>query len=187
MRGINDLRLILSIFLATAKIGGVTFGGGYAMVSVMQDEFVRRKKFFTEEEFSTIVALAQSLPGPIAVNTSAMAGYRLLGFVGAVVSVVGSIFFPFLTIVAIAAVLKVNYQLLAPFVRGMKVPIFAVLIITVLKMWGKSVRNLEELCLFIVTFILVSFLKLNPVFVIGLSVFYSVLTYYFKPKRAKKR
>lgn len=186
MRAKNDPRLLLSIFLTTAKIGGVTFGGGYAMVPVMQDEFVRKKRFFTEEEFSTIITLAQSLPGPIAVNTSAMAGYRLQGLLGAVVSVVGATFFPFITIVAVAAVLKAHYQLLAPFVRGMKAPLFAILMLTVLRMWRKNVRNFEEFSLFLIAFSLVSFFKVNPVIVIGLSVLYSIVTYLFKSKNEGK-
>ncbi|WP_069293327.1 chromate transporter [Fervidobacterium thailandense] len=187
MESKRDPKTLLALFLTTAKIGGVTFGGGYAMVPVMQDEFVRKKKFFSDEEFSAIITLAQSLPGPIAVNTSAMAGYRLFGLTGAVVSVCGSIMFPFAIILAIAMVLKAHYQFLAPFVRGMKVPLFAILVLTVLRMWRKNVRNLEELLLFSGSLVFVSVFKVNPVIVISLAVLYSGLSYSFRYKVRRDR
>ncbi|MCQ2449509.1 MAG: chromate transporter [Clostridia bacterium] len=64
------------------KIGAFTFGGGYAMISLLQNEFVSRKKWLKEDEFLDVVAIAESTPGPIAINSSTYIGYRMAGFWG---------------------------------------------------------------------------------------------------------
>lgn len=81
-------RLLLVLFLTMLKIGAFTFGGGYAMISLLQNEFVAKKKWIGEEEFLDLVAIAESTPGPIAINSSTYIGYRMCGFLGASVATV---------------------------------------------------------------------------------------------------
>lgn len=76
-------KLITDLFFTMFKIGAFTFGGGYAMISVLQNEFVEKKKWISEEEFLDLVAIAESTPGPIAINSSTYIGYRVGGFLGA--------------------------------------------------------------------------------------------------------
>ncbi len=78
----NRKKTILSLFLTMLKIGAFTFGGGYAMISLLQNEFVSRKKWLSEDEFLDVVAIAESTPGPIAINSSTYIGYRMAGFWG---------------------------------------------------------------------------------------------------------
>ncbi len=163
------------IFSITAKIGGVTLGGGYAMIPIIREEFTKKHDLLTDEEFTALLVIAQSLPGPIAVNTSTLVGYKLKKLPGTICAVLGSIFFPTIIILAIAMVIGQYYTVFKPFLNGMKAPLFSVLLITVLKMWKTDVRTLEDIIIFAVAFIIVSFLKFNPVVIILLGLVYGVI------------
>ncbi|HOQ40042.1 MAG TPA: chromate transporter [Fervidobacterium sp.] len=163
------------IFSITAKIGGVTLGGGYAMIPIIREEFTQKRSFLTDEEFTTLLVIAQSLPGPIAVNTSTLVGYKLRKLPGTICAVLGSIFFPTMIILAIAMVIGQYYEVFKPFLSGMKTPLFSVLLITVLRMWKTDVRTWEDIVIFAVAFSIVSFLKFNPVVVILLGLVYGVI------------
>ena len=93
---------ILSIFVSFAKIGAVLIGGGYAMLPLLEDEIVRRKKWATSEEIADYFALAQLLPGVIAINTAMLVGNRLRGLAGNLAASVGVVSVPFALIGAYA-------------------------------------------------------------------------------------
>jgi chromate transporter len=82
------MRKYLTLFFTLLKIGLFTFGGGYAMIALLQNEFVEKKKYLDKDEFLDMVAIAESTPGPIAINAATYIGYRQLGFPGALVSTV---------------------------------------------------------------------------------------------------
>ena len=77
------MKKITNLFGTFLKIGAFTFGGGYAMVALLQNEFVEEKKWVTKEEFLDMVAIAESTPGPMAVNSATYIGYRIAGTAGA--------------------------------------------------------------------------------------------------------
>ncbi len=91
---------LLEIFLTFVKINTFTFGGGYTIVPVIRDEFIYKKQLIEEEEMLDIVALAQSGPGPMAISTSLLTGYRLRGPLGAIVGLIASVL-PCLVIITI--------------------------------------------------------------------------------------
>ena len=76
----------LTLFLTFLKIGAFTFGGGYAMLALLDREFVDRKHWLTKDEFLDMTAIAESTPGPMAVNSATFIGYRIAGIQGAVIS-----------------------------------------------------------------------------------------------------
>lgn len=82
-------RTIADLFITMFKIGLFTFGGGYAMISLLQNEFVTRKKWLEETEFLDLVAIAESTPGPIAINSSTYIGYRAAGVLGSAFATLG--------------------------------------------------------------------------------------------------
>lgn len=86
MRNSTDKHILLSLFISFLKIGAFTFGGGYAMLSLLESEFVDRKKWIDRNEFLDMVAVAESTPGPVAVNSATYIGYREAGVAGAAVS-----------------------------------------------------------------------------------------------------
>lgn len=79
---------ILTLFLTMMKIGLFTFGGGYAMIALLENEFIEKKKWIDKDEFLSMAAIAESTPGPIAINAATYIGYRIAGFAGSLVSTV---------------------------------------------------------------------------------------------------
>jgi len=82
-------KLVLELFLAFFKIGAFTFGGGYAMIALIEREIAEKKKYIEKEEILDIVAVAESTPGPIAINMATFVGYRTAGILGSVAATVG--------------------------------------------------------------------------------------------------
>ncbi len=82
----NKSKSLIELFLTFLKIGAFTFGGGYAMVALLENEFVEKKKWIDKAEFLDIVAIAESTPGPVAINSATYIGYRNAGVLGSVVA-----------------------------------------------------------------------------------------------------
>ena len=82
----TGMKLICSLFITFLKIGAFTFGGGYAMIALLENEFVEKKKWLEKSEFLDMVAVAESTPGPVAINSATYIGYKIAGFAGATMS-----------------------------------------------------------------------------------------------------
>ena len=79
-------RLLLTLFLQLLKIGLFAFGGGYTIIALLDDEFVKKRQWIDHDEFMSVVAIAESTPGPIAINVATYIGYKLTGWFGAVIT-----------------------------------------------------------------------------------------------------
>ena len=97
---------LFKLFLAFFRIGAFTFGGGYAMIPLIQKEVVENKKWITDQDILDIVAIAESTPGPIAINTATFVGYRVAGVLGAACATFGVVLPSFLIITIISMILK---------------------------------------------------------------------------------
>ena len=102
----EKLRKILTLFLTFFKIGAFTFGGGYAMIPLIQKEVVENKKWITDDDILEIIAIAESTPGPIAINSATFVGYRVCGFWGAFFSTLGVVLPSFVIILIISFILN---------------------------------------------------------------------------------
>ena len=98
----RTLPKLLQLFLSFLKIGAFTFGGGYAMIALLENEFVSRKKWLDKTEFLDILAVSESTPGPIAVNTATYIGYKTAGVLGSLFSTIAVCLPSFLIIFAIS-------------------------------------------------------------------------------------
>ena len=85
------MSIVLDLFLTFAKIGLFTFGGGYAMVAIIEDSCVRKKRWLTHDEMMDVTVIAESTPGPIAINCATYVGYKQKGLAGAVAATVGMV------------------------------------------------------------------------------------------------
>ena len=85
----KKLKTLLSLFFAMFKIGLFTFGGGYAMIAIIERELVERKKWIEHEEFLDVIAIAESTPGPLAINSATYIGYKICGFFGSLFATLG--------------------------------------------------------------------------------------------------
>ena len=126
------MKKTLSLFLAFFKIGAFTFGGGYAMIALLENEFVEKKKWITKNEFLDMVAIAESTPGPVAVNSATYIGYKTAGFKGAAVSTLAVCIPSFAVIFCISLFLKLTYVSYA--FRGIQVCVIYLILSAGLKM-----------------------------------------------------
>ena len=85
------MNLLLDLFLTFAKIGLFTFGGGYAMIALIENTCVEKKQWITHDEMMDITVIAESTPGPIAINCATYVGYKQKGFAGALIATIGMI------------------------------------------------------------------------------------------------
>ena len=119
------MNILLDLFLTFAKIGLFTFGGGYAMISMIQDNCVERKQWITHSEMMNITVIAESTPGPIAINCATFTGYKKAGIAGSVVSTLGMIVPSFIIIFIISMFLDnfLEFTLIANAFKGIKIAV----------------------------------------------------------------
>jgi len=99
------MRILIDLFLTFMKIGFFTFGGGYAMLSVIEDNCVEKKKWITHDDMMNVTVIAESTPGPIAINCATFVGYRQAGILGSIMATAGIVMPSFLVILLISGVL----------------------------------------------------------------------------------
>ena len=140
------MKELLSLFLTFAKIGAFMFGGGYAMLPLLEKELIERKGWVTREEILDYFAISQCTPGVIAVNTATFVGHKRKGVAGGVFATLGVIFVPMLLIILIAALLQSFWS--TPIVRrifsGIRISVAALIITAVIKLIRSSVRKSEN-------------------------------------------
>ena len=127
---------LFTLFRSFFKIGLFTFGGGYAMIPLIEAEIIDRRKWLARDEFLELLTLAQSAPGPIAINTSVFIGYKVRGIRGAAASALGAVMPSFLTILTIAvffAEIRHNAVVDAAF-KGMRPAVVALIVVPTLSL-----------------------------------------------------
>ena len=119
------MHLLLDLFLTFARIGMFTFGGGYAMISMIENSCVERKHWITHDEMMNMTVIAESTPGPIAINCATFTGYKKAGFTGAVIATLGMIFPSFVIIYLISMFLDSFLELtvIANAFQGIKIAV----------------------------------------------------------------
>ena len=124
------------LFLTMLKIGLFTFGGGYAMIALLENEFVSKKEWIEKDEFLDMVAIAESTPGPIAINAATYIGYKLLGFFGSLIATVAVCIPSFIIIYAISLFFDVflSLALVAYAFRGIQVCVIWLILSAGMKM-----------------------------------------------------
>ncbi|NLG85414.1 MAG: chromate transporter, partial [Firmicutes bacterium] len=159
------------LFFSFAKIGAFTFGSGYAMIPMIRRELVEDKAWLTDEEFAEMVALVQTAPGALAVNTSVFAGYRLRGIGGALVCCLGAVLPSFITILAIATVFGRLRRLavVEAMFRGMRPAIVGLILVAVLELGRGILRTWRQSVVAAVLFALDVTLNPHPIVVIILA------------------
>jgi len=162
------MKLLIDIFIVFFKIGTFTIGGGYAMIPLIEKEVVDKKKWILKEEFVDMLALAQSSPGPIAVNISIFVGYRVAGFLGCIFAVLGAILTAFLVllVVAIYFVGVKDNSVVERIFKGIRPAVVALIAAPVIRMGKNAKINRKTIFIPIATVIFVAFLKINPIYII---------------------
>lgn len=119
------MNILLDLFLTFLKIGAFTFGGGYAMISVIENVCVEKKQWITHDDMMNITVIAESTPGPVAINCATFVGYKKKGVIGALVATLGVILPSFVIIFLIAKVLDnfLEYRWIAAAFKGIKLAV----------------------------------------------------------------
>ncbi|MBQ6894204.1 MAG: chromate transporter [Clostridia bacterium] len=171
------MKELFNLFFVFARIGGFTFGGGYAMLPMIQKEIVENKKWASEEEIMNYYAVGQCTPGVIAVNTATFIGYKLRGIWGAIFSTLGVIS-PSVVIITIIAAFISNFTHI-PAVQhalaGINVVVSVLVLNAVIGLWKKGIKNLFGVVLFAAAFLVSVFFDFSPIYTIAVSVACGIL------------
>ncbi len=155
------------IFTTFAKIGAFTIGGGYAMLPIIQSELIKRG-WLREDDFTDIVALAQSAPGLLAVNISIFTGHKLRGTLGSIVATLGSVLPSFLIILAIAMVFSdfQNNPTVIRIFKGIRPVVVALIAVPMINMAKKANRSWWAWLVSAASLALVAFLNVSPIYIL---------------------
>ena len=159
------LKELLSLFLTFAKVGVMTFGGGYAMLPILQREVVENKGWATDEELTDYFAIGQCTPGVIAVNTATFIGQKRAGIAGGIVATLGVVFPSLLIIVALAGVITSFSHLtwVQHAFAGIRVCVCVLIFNAVLKLWKSAVKDVWGLLIFLAVLAASLLTSLSPV------------------------
>ena len=171
MRIIGDeylMKTILDLFLTFMKIGAFTFGGGYAMIPLIQREVCTNKKWLKDEDILDIIAIAESTPGPIAINAATFVGYRVAGFFGAFMATLGVVLPSFLIITAVSFVLKAfgDLKVVKYAFTGVRAAVLALLLKALWSLFKVSKKNAVSYALMAAAFVFAAFAKADAVLII---------------------
>ena len=159
------MRTYFALFKAFFRVGILTFGGGYAMLPILQREVVEGRGWCTDEELTDDYAIGQCTPGIIAVNTATFIGFKQKGVPGAIVATYGLVAPSFLIISIIAALLQnfAQYAIVQNAFAGIRVAVAVLILNAVVKLLKSSVVDKLTLAIFLAVFLLATVLSVSPV------------------------
>ena len=171
------MKKLWRLFLAFARVGVMTFGGGYAMIPILEREIVDRHGWASNEELMDYYAVGQCTPGVIAVNTATFIGYKTAGIPGGIAATLGVIFPSVVVITLIAGVLThfADIPAVQSAFAAIRVCVCVLIFNAVLKLWKGAVKDKGALLLFLVVFVLSIFLDISPVFYVILCALAGIL------------
>lgn len=166
----NKKHIYMKLFSSTFYLSAFTFGGGYVIIPLMQKKFVDDLKWIDEDEMLNLSAIAQSSPGPVAVNASILLGYRVAGILGAFISILGTVLPP-LIIISIISFFYTAFReniVVNAVLKGMQAGVAAVIADVVLNLGGNVVKEKDLISAFVMisAFIATFFLKINVMYII---------------------
>lgn len=165
------LRLLFQLFVSFAKVGTLTFGGGYAMLPILEAEVVDRRKWISDEELLDFYAVAQTTPGVIVVNTATFIGFTESRYLGAIVATIGVVT-PSVIIITILATLSTAVEGSYYFEKalsGINIAVAGLLISSVVRLGKKSVKSWGGGAIALLSFLMVQFLGVSALVVIPLA------------------
>ena len=181
------MKELIELFLAFARIGGLTFGGGYAMLPMLQREVVENKKWATEAELMDYYAVGQCIPGVIAVNTAVFVGNKVRGLFGAIAASLGVISPSIAIIVAIAAFIQSfsELEIVQNAFAGIRVAVCVLILTAVMKLFKKAIVDKFTFILFAIVFGLTVFVDISPIIFVIIAAIAGIVVKCMKEGKAK--
>lgn len=162
------MKELFDLFKTFCRIGGLTFGGGYAMLPMLQKEVVEEKEWLTNDELLDYYAVGQATPGIIAVNTATFVGYKLRGVIGAISATTGVVF-PSIIIIMIIAKFLQNFSenlIVQHAFSGIRVAVGVLVLNAIITLFKKSVVDKAGIIIFIVTVLSGIVLNISPIYIV---------------------
>lgn len=170
------IKTLLKLFLIFFKIGLFTFGGGYAMISVIERELVEKKEWIDKDEFLDIIAIAESTPGPIAINSATYIGYKVGKFFGSVFATIGVVLPSFIIISLLAFFINrfnlLDIEYVSYAFKGINACVAFLILSAGIKLLRKQKKNIFNI---IATFLTITLLVMFGLFNISFSTIYFIL------------
>ncbi len=156
------------LFVSFMKIGGFTFGGGYAMLPMIEREIVSHRGWATSEEILDYFAVAQCTPGVIAVNTATFVGKKQKGILGGIIATLGVVFIPVIIITILAAFLKsvVHFEIVKNALWGISIAVCATITASFYKMAKKAINDMVGIIIFLIALLIGIFSNISPIIVV---------------------
>ncbi len=159
------MKELFSLFFTFAKVGVMTFGGGYAMLPILQREVVDKKGWATDEELMDYFAIGQCTPGVIAVNTATFIGQKRKNIIGGIVATLGVVFPSLIIISLLAGVIEAfkNLEIVQYAFGGIRVCVCVLILNAVVKLFKKAVVDLKTLAIFVGVTLAATFINISPI------------------------
>lgn len=186
VRSMKEDKIYWKLFVTFLKIGAFTFGGGYAMIPMIQKEIVDKNHWIENKDILDITAIAESTPGPIAVNSATFVGNKIAGFWGAFFATLGVVIPSFVIIYCISFVLQQfeNLQVVKYAFVGVRACVLALIIQACYSMYKQCERNLFAYVLIVFSFVSVAVFSLNVLYVILIDAVCGIGYIYWKGEKA---
>ena len=165
------MRKLLHLFLMFAKIGGFTFGGGYAMLPLLQAEIVKKRRWATDEELLDLYSIGQCTPGIISVNVATFMGYRQAGIAGACAATLGMVMPSLIIITLLAAVLDryMHNRYVSYAFAGIRICVVALILDIIYDLWKKGITDYKGAGIFAGALLLLLGFNLSAVWIVILA------------------
>lgn len=184
----SKAKRLWALFTTFFKIGAFTFGGGYAMIPLIQKEAVENQGWVTDDDILEIIAIAESTPGPIAINSATFVGYRTAGVLGSACATLGVVLPSFVIILLISGILERFQQVKAVqyAFNGIRAGVLALLFKALWTMYKKSPKGWAAYVVMAAAFVLTAFCKRNVLIVIIFCAVFGLVTSVMVERRAAK-
>ena len=188
----TNFQKALKLFITFFKIGAFTFGGGYAMIPLIQHEVTEKNKWITDDDILEIVAIAESTPGPIAINSATFVGYRVCGVIGSIAATLGVVIPSFITMLCVFFLLN-NFQDL-PAVQyaflGIRACVLTLVLKALISMYKKCQKtwvSYSVIAFCVITSVIISrFLPINTFYIILTAAVFGLVSYSVLRRRKQK-
>ena len=183
------MKELMNLFWSFCRIGGLTFGGGYAMLPMLQKEVVETHKWATEQELLDYYAVGQATPGIIAVNTATFIGYKEKGILGAIFATSGVVFPALIIIMSIAGFIDSfsDLNIVQHAFSGIRVAVGVLILNALVKMVKGSVKDILGIILFVATFIISIVFNISVVYIVVASALIGIISDFINRKRGIKQ
>ena len=184
----SNIKQLKDIFVTFFKIGLFTFGGGYAMIPLIEKEIAEKKKWVDGEEITDILAVSQSIPGAIAINSATFIGFKISGKKGALVAALGVILPSFCVIAVIAAFFSKfgDNPIIKSIFAGIRPAVVALITFAVFRVGKTSIKDTTGLIVAIIASVLVIAFNIHAIFVIIGGAIFGLAVYKFWPRKVNE-